>query len=506
MSSILRKKYIPLTLAMLLLLPFFVVGLVTLVTQSTQNTQIAYGQLDDTKVAEILSGNYFTGRYGVVFKETISMEQGRSIVEGFGGVVRYELPLSRVFVIQIDDSERMILERHLGVEWFEQEVARIPLASVYVLDSPAGGDVQYASQSSILPGASPIDRDDNKHGTFVASAVADMSSQLGIDTQIHSINIAGETIFTPKARKKEFTDMLVAEGVREAVKNGADVINISLGAYDGMTENERNAFDEAEAAGVTIVVSAGNCSDSCGVNDFTNHSAVISVGALKPDGSPAEHYTDGLREGQKAFVFANGTLDTGEGLVHGTSIAAPRIAAAVGGIKQQPIGEAFDKNGESYDKNGNGKWDTNEIEARLKNGIENGEYPFKLGADLKDPGAPEEPPQELPPETQPSSAPSSGSSSGGLPGGATDLFGGKMTKVIVCTCDLPWRLFTVGPPVRGTFMIDPSGTPPLYEYKRIAKGVWTLGIAAGSKTCFVKGDPCPPVGSGPIVKIMGTSR
>lgn len=88
-----------------------------------------------------------------------------------------------------------------------------------------------------------------------------------------------------------------------------------------------------------------------------------------------------------------------------------------------------------------------------------------------------------------------------------DVFGGRISKVVNCTCVGTWKLFTVGPPSPGTFMVNPGSTPPLYKFRRVTSGVWTVGIASGNKICLViVKSKCVSAGSGPVVKLMGTSE
>ena len=85
------------------------------------NTQTAVAV--HTYVIEGENGD-FTGRYGIIFKETISSERGRAIIEGYGSEIYYELPRIHVFVTQIDDASRKILEQHSDVKWVIPEIVR----------------------------------------------------------------------------------------------------------------------------------------------------------------------------------------------------------------------------------------------------------------------------------------------------------------------------------------------------------------------------------------------
>lgn len=84
------------------------------------------------------------------------------------------------------------------------------------------------------------------------------------------------------------------------------------------------------------------------------------------------------------------------------------------------------------------------------------------------------------------------------------VFGGRIGAVIFCSCS-GWTWFSVGLPRPGQLILTSYSTPPFYEYRRIAPGVWTLGTYLGLTVCRTPPPLCPVVAVGNIVELMGTS-
>lgn len=156
-----------------------------------------------------------------------------------------------------------------------------------------------------------------------------------------------------------FGDTAIAAGLDRAVSAGARVVNISLGSNDAPGATLRAAVARATAAGIIVVLSAGNEGDTtAGGNDPNNPELfaqgmsdaggglVIIAGSVGANGinsdfsnragSYAASYLSALGEGV-CCAYENGVLKTEGGFVfvlNGTSFAAPQVAGAVALIAQ----------------------------------------------------------------------------------------------------------------------------------------------------------------------------
>jgi subtilisin family serine protease len=139
------------------------------------------------------------------------------------------------------------------------------------------------------------------HGTYIASLIAGHGSGpgraagvLGVapDATILSVRVVldeqepGFAVYSANQRYKN----ALARGIRYAVRNGAQVINMSLGGAAG-TGPLRQAIGMAISHGVVVIASAGN--DAQQSDGFTPYSypaaypGVIAVAAVGAGGRPA---------------------------------------------------------------------------------------------------------------------------------------------------------------------------------------------------------------------------
>ena len=118
--------------------------------------------------------------------------------------------------------------------------------------------------------------DDEFHGTHVASTVAEATdNREGVAGLAFGCAIMPVKVLDDEGNGTFFN---VAEGVDFAVRNGAKVINMSLGGPDNSNALQQ-AVDRAVQAGVTVVAAAGN--DGRGRVDFPAALPnVIGVGAV----------------------------------------------------------------------------------------------------------------------------------------------------------------------------------------------------------------------------------
>ncbi|GAA4043033.1 S8 family peptidase [Parerythrobacter jejuensis] len=160
-----------------------------------------------------------------------------------------------------------------------------------------------------------------------------------------------------------FFDRDIARGVDQAVASGATVINLSLGG-SAPTQRLNDAIARAAAAGIVIVVAAGNDGDSteAGIDPdnpdpfasgilAAGGSNVIIVGSVN-DAREISDFSNRAGNGASSFlsargericcVYEDGTLqitteangDRFVTLFSGTSFAAPQVAGAVALLAQ----------------------------------------------------------------------------------------------------------------------------------------------------------------------------
>jgi hypothetical protein len=181
----------------------------------------------------------------------------------------------------------------------------------------------------ILPGYDFVNtdadpRDDNGHGTAVATIAAAASNSYGIAGVCWHCRIMPIKVLDASGRGYLFD---AARGIAWAVDHGADVINLSLGAAD-TTSALTSALDAAEEAGVVVVASAGN-SGTTAKNWPAADRRVMAVAAL--DGDQRASYSN---YGDWVDVAAPGCnpaigLDQRVFGFCGTSSSAPLVAGVV---------------------------------------------------------------------------------------------------------------------------------------------------------------------------------
>ncbi len=204
------------------------------------------------------------------------------------------------------------------------------------------------------------------HGTMVALIAAAARNNTGIVGIAYGATIAAFRADEPGSCAKSdgcvFDDRDIAAGINAAVTAGATVINLSLGG-DAPSNTLLDAVRRASAAGVVIVVSAGNEGDgsdpavdpnqpnpfAAGVRN-AGGSNVIIAGSVNNSsqfsnfsnraGAQAQFFLSALGE-RVCCVYENGVLKVETDasgsfvtLVSGTSFSAPQIAGAVALLKQ----------------------------------------------------------------------------------------------------------------------------------------------------------------------------
>ncbi|HMT44076.1 MAG TPA: S8 family peptidase [Chakrabartia sp.] len=197
--------------------------------------------------------------------------------------------------------------------------------------------------------------DESGHGTSVAAVLAAARNDSGAQGVAF-----GATLLIARTDKVgscaessgcSHDDNAIARGVDLAVANKARVINISLGGSPANV-TLRNAIDRATAAGIVIVISAGNVYETDpakGANpdplamvatDSVARKTVIIAGGLDASNAALTNFSNRAGSAQSVYLGAlayrvrsideNGTAY----LYNGTSYAAPAISGAVALLAQ----------------------------------------------------------------------------------------------------------------------------------------------------------------------------
>ena len=170
----------------------------------------------------------------------------------------------------------------------------------------------------------------NGHGTHVSGIIAGIAPDAEI--MVIKANIPGHSLFDNAA---------VLRGVNYAVRNGAHIINLSLGRHHRYGANlfEHRVIRNAVNNGVTIVASAGN--DRHPQAAFpAAYPEVIAVSSVRSPGV-FDEFVSNFGEGVDlsapgSHVFS--TLLNGEyGPMTGTSMAAPNVAGVAALVKSLDI-------------------------------------------------------------------------------------------------------------------------------------------------------------------------
>jgi hypothetical protein len=202
----------------------------------------------------------------------------------------------------------------------------------------------------------PSSPDWGVHGTWMASIIAGHGHAGGSDgiigiapeAKVLSVRVIPEKddpgYRTYDTEPEQRIQQSLANGIRDAVRDGAKVISMSLG-YTAPSTAVRSALQYALSRGVVLVASSGNSGQDdvrrddgfAPVSFPAEYPGVLSVAALKPDGSVAGFSSNNL----SVQVAAPGDNVPAQGrdgqywLVSGTSPACALVAGVAALIKSR---------------------------------------------------------------------------------------------------------------------------------------------------------------------------
>ena len=124
---------------------------------------------------------------------------------------------------------------------------------------------QIAGTHDVITGRAATDIDSNGHGTMVTSVIVANKNGVGVhgvayEAKVLSIraDTAGSCTSTAPNAECSFADANTVRAIDYAIANGAKIINMSLGGPIDANQTLENAVKRAAAAGVLVVIAAGN--------------------------------------------------------------------------------------------------------------------------------------------------------------------------------------------------------------------------------------------------------
>ncbi|MCK6524083.1 S8 family peptidase [Myxococcota bacterium] len=309
---------------------------------------------DHATEADIAALEARLGGVDLEWSSAVSEDEGlvRATVDDLGAFVRLagadplvELAEAEVLLTALEHPNDPLWEkqwnlRQIGVHrgWRVGAGAGVTVA---VIDTGVSA-VEDLEGATILPGRSFVPgvssaADDHGHGTHVAGTIAQVTNN-GVGVAGVAPNVTILPLKTLSARGSGSSDHIAA-AIDEAVDQGAQVINLSLGG--GYSEIIHKAVIAARDQGVLVFAAAGN--DGQRLVSFPGAlPEALGVGAVGPDDlrSFYSNYGPGVdltapggntKLGEEAGILQD-TLDGAGGhayrYLQGTSMATPHAAGA----------------------------------------------------------------------------------------------------------------------------------------------------------------------------------
>ncbi|MFA5996027.1 MAG: S8 family serine peptidase [Patescibacteria group bacterium] len=198
------------------------------------------------------------------------------------------------------------------------------------VDDYYGYDFIGDSPTNLVPDHDPMD--DAGHGTHVSGIIAAVDNTTGVIGVATQAKIMPVKVLDGAGYGSDYT---VAQGIRYAADNGANVINLSLGSTVSST-TLKSAIDYAVNAGVLVIAAAGNAGSFTFPSYPAAYANVISVAASDEDGMRAYYSNAGKVDVIAPGDMINSTLiGNTYGIYSGTSMAAPFVTGVAALVRQK---------------------------------------------------------------------------------------------------------------------------------------------------------------------------
>jgi len=385
------SRNIPITLAFILLVVIMLSSIAVAYPTDSKYEQKLLEKIEDSKDGEEIPVIILLKERSKPSEKIRSQSVVATAVESKGGKVKYryslinaiaaKLPVNKISEIaQLDDVEKIYYDERLSLppdpqlQTFETTLENATKSigadyawslgydgsgvTVAVIDTgidynhpDLGGG--FGSGFKVVGGYDfvnndPDPMDDNGHGTHVAGIIAANGSVKGVapNAKLLAVKVLD-------ANGNGYTSDIIA-GIDWSVRNGADVISLSLGGFN--LPNDGNdplslAINYAVEKGVVVVVAAGNEGPGTGTIDIPGDSKkAITVGAVDTNGTVTisdDTVAPFSSRGPSAFgrldpdVVAPGVgikstwLNGGYHVSSGTSMATPFVSGAVALLLQK---------------------------------------------------------------------------------------------------------------------------------------------------------------------------
>ncbi|MBQ8015047.1 MAG: leucine-rich repeat protein [Clostridia bacterium] len=265
--------------------------------------------------------------------EYYSTRSGIEYVEADKEVI-LSVPNSPLMPIKADENVQHLSwgPAHVGFDNFNNQVidAKAELTETVVAIVDTGVDAEHSFlKNRVIPtnintsssGKRNNSGDDHGHGTQIAGVIADCT--------LSSVYIKPYKVLDNKGKGTVIT---VAAGINCAVKDGVDVISVSIG-FEENSDVLKSAIDNAEQNDITVVSAAGN-DGSDTIYYPSSYSSVIKVSATNELNVLANFssYGNGIDFAAPGVDIITTTLNNKFITVSGTSLSTPFVAAYAASI------------------------------------------------------------------------------------------------------------------------------------------------------------------------------